>query len=379
MSTIVGNICYSGSVGLPHSAGRAHLVWGTIIYSYDDGKGRARCGLVGPFAKVTQYNKLFNTFIVSLSFSFLMYASFHLHSASGQGGVSQPAGGSQVWDESSHQPQAQRDFYTGGVQQHQPSGVAVGVRQSQPTAHLTAWHEGMEDTVFLYMVLKILDSIIHKYVGTYTLTQIGKMDIHSPYHICAKAHAWVNIGQAFLLQYTNSILPKGVCGSYTKLIHWSQRWLSLSPSFSYSIAFSPLPFGFNHCHFTLSSAMPPSQPFALLMDSLAAKDLGCLLGGYYKLLVDPSVSVFRLGRPKVRVHRIPAEEGVCGRFAVIEGVCYESLSSEQKLFHLKWSLSSFGYLIDIFHITSWCHQPVWIRIEKTVMFYHHNINFIPFW
>lgn len=76
------------------------------------------------------------------------------------------------------------------------------------------------------------------------------------------------------------------------------------------------------------------------MDSLAAKDLGCLLGGYYKLLVDPSVSVFRLGRPKVRVHRIPAEEGVCGRFAVIEGVCYESLSSEQKLFHFKRSLLS---------------------------------------
>ncbi|XP_035016678.1 FERM and PDZ domain-containing protein 1 isoform X1 [Hippoglossus stenolepis] len=69
------------------------------------------------------------------------------------------------------------------------------------------------------------------------------------------------------------------------------------------------------------------KPFALLMDSLAAKDLGCLLGGYCKLLVDPSVNVFRLGRPKVRVHRIPAEEGVCGMFAVVEGVCYESLSS----------------------------------------------------
>nr|XP_020480078.1 FERM and PDZ domain-containing protein 1-like [Monopterus albus] len=47
------------------------------------------------------------------------------------------------------------------------------------------------------------------------------------------------------------------------------------------------------------------KPFALLMDSLAAKDLGCLLGGYCKLLVDPSVNVFRLGHPK--------------RFAVIEG------------------------------------------------------------
>ncbi|XP_068182618.1 FERM and PDZ domain-containing protein 1 isoform X2 [Antennarius striatus] len=55
------------------------------------------------------------------------------------------------------------------------------------------------------------------------------------------------------------------------------------------------------------------KPFALFMDSLAAKDLGCLLGGYYKLLVDPNVSVFRLGRPKVRVHRIPAEEGYVSR------------------------------------------------------------------
>lgn len=83
------------------------------------------------------------------------------------------------------------------------------------------------------------------------------------------------------------------------------------------------------------------------MDSLAAKDLGCLLGGYYKLLVDPTVSVFRLGHPKVRVHRIPAEEGVCGRFAVIEGVCYESLSSEHILFHFKWSFSSFDSILTI--------------------------------
>lgn len=110
------------------------------------------------------------------------------------------------------------------------------------------------------------------------------------------------------------------------------------------------------------------------MDSLAAKDLGCLLGGYYKLLVDPSVSVFRLGRPKVRVHRIPAEEGVCGRFAVIEGVCYESLSSEQKLFHFKRSLFNLWLWIKIFHITCSCHHPVRIRIETPVMVYHHNIN-----
>lgn len=101
-----------------------------------------------------------------------MFPYFRLHSASGQGSISQPAGGSQVWDESGHQPQAQRDFYTGGVQQHQPSGVIVRVGQSQPTAHLTARHEGMEDIKFMYMVIEILGSIIHKCVGTYTPTQI---------------------------------------------------------------------------------------------------------------------------------------------------------------------------------------------------------------
>ncbi|XP_061642829.1 FERM and PDZ domain-containing protein 1 isoform X2 [Phyllopteryx taeniolatus] len=55
------------------------------------------------------------------------------------------------------------------------------------------------------------------------------------------------------------------------------------------------------------------KPFALLMDSLAAKDLACLLGGYCKLQVDPSLNIFRMGRPKVRVHRIAAEEGYVSR------------------------------------------------------------------
>ncbi|KAG7275760.1 hypothetical protein CRUP_009863 [Coryphaenoides rupestris] len=55
------------------------------------------------------------------------------------------------------------------------------------------------------------------------------------------------------------------------------------------------------------------KPFALLMDSLAAKDLACLLGGYCRLLVEQTVNVFRPGRPKVRVHRLPAEEGYVSR------------------------------------------------------------------
>ncbi|XP_016329468.1 FERM and PDZ domain-containing protein 1-like [Sinocyclocheilus anshuiensis] len=54
------------------------------------------------------------------------------------------------------------------------------------------------------------------------------------------------------------------------------------------------------------------QPIALLMESVAAKDLACLLAGYCKLLVDPNINVFRWGpRPKMR--RIPAEEGYVSR------------------------------------------------------------------
>lgn len=50
------------------------------------------------------------------------------------------------------------------------------------------------------------------------------------------------------------------------------------------------------------------QPLALLMDSVAAKDLACLLAGYCKLLVDNNINVFRWGpRPKIR--RIPLDEG----------------------------------------------------------------------
>ncbi|XP_066506172.1 FERM and PDZ domain-containing protein 1 [Hoplias malabaricus] len=50
------------------------------------------------------------------------------------------------------------------------------------------------------------------------------------------------------------------------------------------------------------------QPLALLMDSVAAKDLACLLAGYCRLLVDPNKNVFRWGpRPKIR--RIPLDEG----------------------------------------------------------------------
>lgn len=67
-----------------------------------------------------------------------MFSHSHRRPAPGQGGVSQPAGGRQVRHESSHQPQDQRDLYSGGVQQHQPRGAAFRVGQSQPAANLTA-------------------------------------------------------------------------------------------------------------------------------------------------------------------------------------------------------------------------------------------------
>ena len=66
------------------------------------------------------------------------------HPAPGQGGSGQPAGGGQVRHESGHQPQAAHDLHAGGVQQHQPSGAALRVGQSQPAAHLAARHEGTE-------------------------------------------------------------------------------------------------------------------------------------------------------------------------------------------------------------------------------------------
>lgn len=70
--------------------------------------------------------------------------------------------------------------------------------------------------------------------------------------------------------------------------------------------FSSLSFSFS-LHLT-NSLSCNFQPIAMLLESVAAKDLACLLAGYCKLLVDPNINVFRWGpRPKMR--RIPAEEG----------------------------------------------------------------------
>lgn len=50
------------------------------------------------------------------------------------------------------------------------------------------------------------------------------------------------------------------------------------------------------------------QPITLLMESVAAKDLLCLVAGYCRLLVDPQISVFPWS-DNSKSHRISAEEG----------------------------------------------------------------------
>ncbi|XP_053859739.1 FERM and PDZ domain-containing protein 1 [Vidua macroura] len=47
----------------------------------------------------------------------------------------------------------------------------------------------------------------------------------------------------------------------------------------------------------------------LLLESNSAKDLVCLIAGYYRLFVDANTSVFTWGEKKQQLHRVSAEEG----------------------------------------------------------------------
>ncbi|XP_054842106.1 FERM and PDZ domain-containing protein 1 [Eublepharis macularius] len=47
----------------------------------------------------------------------------------------------------------------------------------------------------------------------------------------------------------------------------------------------------------------------LMVESNSAKDLTCLIAGYYKLLVDPTISIFVWGERKPQTHRYSTEEG----------------------------------------------------------------------
>lgn len=52
-----------------------------------------------------------------------------------------------------------------------------------------------------------------------------------------------------------------------------------------------------------------SQVLTLLLESNSAKDLACLIAGYYRLFVDPANSVFLWSGNRQQIHRVSAEEG----------------------------------------------------------------------
>lgn len=56
------------------------------------------------------------------------------------------------------------------------------------------------------------------------------------------------------------------------------------------------------------------QPITLLLESVAAKDMSCLIAGYCRLFVHPNLNIFPWEEDKKK-HRVSAEEGVKNRTA----------------------------------------------------------------
>lgn len=50
------------------------------------------------------------------------------------------------------------------------------------------------------------------------------------------------------------------------------------------------------------------KPITLLLESVAAKDMSCLIAGYCRLFVDPSLNIFPW-EDESKKHRVSAEEG----------------------------------------------------------------------
>lgn len=58
----------------------------------------------------------------------------------------------------------------------------------------------------------------------------------------------------------------------------------------------------------LHRSFSPLQPITLLLESVPAKDLSCLVAGYCKVFIDPQICVFPW-TAESKGHRISAEEG----------------------------------------------------------------------
>uniref|UniRef100_A0A4X2KU16 FERM and PDZ domain containing 1 n=1 Tax=Vombatus ursinus TaxID=29139 RepID=A0A4X2KU16_VOMUR len=85
----------------------------------------------------------------------------------------------------------------------------------------------------------------------------------------------------------------------------------------------------------------------LLLESNSAKDLACLIAGYYRLFVDSTASIFLWGRNK-QVHRISAEEGYESR------ACSDSEESSEVDSSLE--LLSDRHPVKFDHITPLCEE-----------------------
>ena len=61
-------------------------------------------------------------------------------------------------------------------------------------------------------------------------------------------------------------------------------------------------------HLISSSLLSHTKPITLLLESVAAKDMSCLIAGYCRVFVDPNLNIF----PWIdlsKKHRVSAEEG----------------------------------------------------------------------
>lgn len=56
------------------------------------------------------------------------------------------------------------------------------------------------------------------------------------------------------------------------------------------------------------------QPITLLLESVAAKDMSCLIAGYCRLFFHPNLNIFPWEEDNKK-HRVSAEEGVKNRTA----------------------------------------------------------------
>lgn len=69
----------------------------------------------------------------------------------------------------------------------------------------------------------------------------------------------------------------------------------------------------------------------MLLESNSAKDLACLIAGYYRLFVDPVNSIFLWPGNKQQVHRVSAEEGEALKFAVARMGPFDGLVGKSSL------------------------------------------------